>query len=166
MQITSTVQFKSREYIDAELLDADGHAQLLEYRKKNYKIAEPGVRCAVKSDAHANALVRILIDHYSYTAVQLPKLHVEGEQDQRLDERILAAFKLTGDVYNDFVSNEHLRGIAGECGCSVKKLKVQLLGMNAGIREGRGRMDGDSKYGKVLRGLLRLKLEPLGEESA
>ena len=166
LQTTSTVQFKSREYIDAELLAADGHAELLEYRKKNYKIADPGLRCAVKSDAYANALVRILIDHYSDTAVQLPKLHVEGEQDQRLDERVLAAFKLTGDVDNDFVSNEYLRGFAGECGCSVKKLKVQLLGMNACIREGRGKMDGESKYGKGLRGLLRLKLEPLEEESA
>ena len=84
----------------------------------------------------------------------------------RLDERVLAAFKLTGDVDNDFVSNEYLRGFAGECGCSVKKLKVQLLGMNASIREGRGKMDGESKYGKGLRGLLRLKLEPLEEESA
>lgn len=166
LQTTSTVQFKSREYIDAELLAADGRAELLEFRKKNYKLADPGLRCAVKSDAYANALVRILIDHYSDTAVQLPKLHVEGEQDQRLDERVLAAFKLTGDVDNDFVSNEHLRGVAGECGCSVKKLKVQLLGMNAGIREGRGRMDGESKYGKGLRGLLARQLEPLEEESA
>ena len=166
MQITSTVQFKSREYIDAELLAADGHAELLEYRKKNYKIADPGLRCAVKSDAYANVLVRILIDHYSDTAVQLPKLHVEGEQDQRLDERVSAAFQLTGDVDNDFVSNEYLRGFAGKCGCSVKKLKVQLLGMNAGIREGRGKIDGESKYGKGLRGLLARKLEPLEEENA
>ena len=109
LQTTSTVQFKSREYIDAELLAADGQAELLEYRKKNYKIADPGLRCAVKSDAYANALVHILIDHYSDTAVQLPKLHVEGEQDQRLDERVLAAFKLTGDVENDFVSAAEMR---------------------------------------------------------
>jgi hypothetical protein len=33
-------------------------------------------------------------------------------------------------------------------------------------REGRGRMDGESRHGKGLRGLLTLKQEALEEESA
>ena len=33
-------------------------------------------------------------------------------------------------------------------------------------REGRGRMDGESRHGKGLRGLLALKQEALEEESA
>ena len=166
LQTTSTVQFKSREYIESELLAAEGNAELLEYRKKNYKIADPSLRCVVKSDVYANALVRILIDNYKDTAVQLPKQHIEGEQDLKLDERILTEFELTGDVDDDFVSNDYLKKIASGCGCSLKKLKVQLIGMNHRIREGRGRMEGERGYGKGLRGLKKKETEEIVHENA
>ena len=166
LQTTSTVQFKSREYIESELLAAEGNAELLEYRKKNYNIADPSLRCVVKSDVYANALVRILIDNYKDTAVQLPKQHIEGEQDLKLDERILTEFELTGDVDDDFVSNDYLKKFASGCGCSLKKLKVQLIGMNHRIREGRGRMEGERGYGKGLRGLKKKETEEIVHENA
>jgi hypothetical protein len=157
LQTISTVQFKSRDYIESALLEAKGNSELLEYRKKNLKIADPSLRGAVKSDVYADALVRILIDNYRDTAVQLPKQIVEGEQDIKLDERIFAEFILTGDEENDFVSNRYLKMFAHKCGCSLKKLKTQLIGMNDRIRQGRGKMESgcwfDDRYGKGLRGL-------------
>lgn len=100
------------------------------------------------------------------TAVQLPKLHVQGDQDPALNERVLAALKLTGDADNAFAWNEHLRGFASKCGCSLKKPTEQLLGTNAGMREGRGSMLGKSKYDTALHGLRWLRPQPLGQESA
>jgi hypothetical protein len=135
VQITSTVQFKSQEFIDEKLEEVEGNEELYEYRKNRFKVADPHLRTNVKSHKWADALVRLLIDNYSDKHVKVQKSAIEGEQDIQLDERVLSAFKLTGSD-NDFVSNEDMRGLAVEWGCSLKKLKIEILGMNSKIREG------------------------------
>jgi hypothetical protein len=135
VQITSTVQFKSQEFINDKLAEAADNEELYEYRKNNFKVADPNLRTDVKSHKWADALVRILIDNYADVPVTIKKLAIEGEQDVQLDERVLSTFKLTGSD-DDFVSNEEMRDLAIEWGCSLKKLKIQILGMNSKIREG------------------------------
>jgi len=135
IQITSTVQFKSQEYIDNELKDAEGNLELWAFRKANLKLADQSIRLKVKQNDWADALVRILIDNYKDTPVVIPKALIEGEQGMRLDERVLSNYNLTGSDAH-FVSNEGLREYADECGCSLKKLKAQIIGMNNKIREG------------------------------
>jgi len=135
VQITSTIQFKSQEFIDNKLAEAEGNDELYEYRKNNFKIADPSLRTNVKSHKWADALVRLLIDNYSNNPVKIEKSAVEGEQDIQLDERIITAFNLTGSD-DDFVSNEDMRDLAVEWCCSLKKLKIEILGMNSKIREG------------------------------
>jgi hypothetical protein len=135
VQITSTVQFKSQEFIDERLAEAEGNTELYEYRKNRFKVADPSLRTNVKSHKWADALVRLLIDNYSDHPVTVQKSVIEGEQDILLDERIQSTFNLTGSD-NDFVSNEEMRDLAAEWGCSLKKLKIELLGMNSKIRDG------------------------------
>jgi hypothetical protein len=135
VQITSTVQFKSQEFINDKLAEAADNEELYEYRKNNFKVADPNLRTDVKSHKWADALVRILIDNYADKHVTIQKSAIEGEQDIQLDERILSAFNLTGSDAH-FVSNEDMRELALEWGCSLKKLKAQILGMNSKIREG------------------------------
>ncbi len=135
VQITSTIQFKPQEFINEKLADAEGNDELYEYRKNNFKVADPSLRTNVKSHKWADALVRLLIDNYSDNPVKIEKSAIEGEQDIQLDERILSAFTLTGSD-DDFVSNEDMCDLAVEWGCSLKKLKIQILGMNSKIREG------------------------------
>ena len=135
VQITSTVQFKQQEFIDEKLEEAEGNEELYEYRKNRFKVADPNLRTDVKSHKWADALVRLLIDNYSDTPVKVKKSAIEGEQDIQLDERILSAFNLTGSDAH-FVSNEDMRELALEWGCSLKKLKIEILGMNSKIREG------------------------------
>lgn len=135
VQITSTIQFKPQEFIHDKLADAEGNDELYEYRKNNFKIADPSLRTNVKSHIWADALVRLLIDNYSNNPVKIEKSAIEGEQDIQLDERIITTFKLTGSD-DDFVSNEDMRDLAVEWGCSLKKLKIEILGMNPKIREG------------------------------
>jgi hypothetical protein len=135
VQLTSTVQFKSQEFIEQKLAEAEGNTELYEYRKDNLKVADPHLRTNVKSHKWADALVRLLIDNYTDTPVKVQKSAIEGEQDIQLDERVLSQFNLTGSD-NDFVSNEDMRDLAVEWGCSLRKLKTQILGMNSKIREG------------------------------
>ena len=135
VQITSTVQFKQQEFIDEKLEEAEGNEELYEYRKNRFKVADPHLRTDVKSHKWADALVRLLIDNYADKHVTIQKSAIEGEQDIQLDERIISAFKLSG-CDDDFVSNEDMRGLAVEWGCSLKKLKIEILGMNTKIREG------------------------------
>lgn len=135
VQITSTVQFKQQEFIDEKLAEAEGNDELYEYRKNRFKVADPNLRTDVKSHKWADALVRIFIDNYADKHVTIQKSSIEGEQDIQLDERILSAFKLTGSD-DDFVSNEDMRDLAVEWGCSLKKLKIEILGLNSKIREG------------------------------
>ncbi len=135
IQITSTIQFKSKEYIEKELKDAEGNNELYEIRKKNYKLADPYLRHNVKKQDWADALVHIIIDNYSDKAVTLTKSIIEGDQDIRLDERILNTFILSGKDA-DFVSNEDLRTFSDSWGCSLKKLKIKIISMNNKIREG------------------------------
>lgn len=135
VQLTSTTQFKSQEFIDDRLAEAEGNAELYEYRKNRFKVADPNLRIDVKSHKWADALVRLLIDNYTNTPVKVQKSAIEGEQDIQLDERIITAFNLTGSD-NDFTSNEDMRDLAAEWGCSLKKLKIEILGMNSKIREG------------------------------
>ena len=61
---------------------------------------------------------------------------------------------------------EYLKKFASGCGCSLKKLKVQLIGMNHRIREGRGKMEGERGYGKGLRGLKIKEIEEIVDETA
>lgn len=150
VQITSTVQFKSQEFINDKLAEAVDNEELYEYRKNNFKVADPNLRTDVKSHKWADALVRILIDNYADAPVTIQKSVIEGEQDIQLDERILSAFKLTGSD-DDFVSNEDMRDLAVEWGCSLKKLKAQIIGMNSKIREGIHKEDG--KKFKGFRGI-------------
>ena len=135
VQITSTVQFKSQEFINDKLAEAVDNEELYEYRKNNFKVADPNLRTDVKSHKWADALVRILIDNYADVPVVIKKLAIEGEQDIQLDERVISAFELTGSDAH-FVSNEDMRDLAVEWGCSLRKLKAQILGMNSNIREG------------------------------
>jgi hypothetical protein len=135
VQITSTIQFKSQEFINERLAEAEGNEELYEYRKDNLKVADPHLRTNVKSHKWADALVRLLIDNYADTPVTVQKSVIEGEQDIQLDERVISAFNLTGSD-SDFVTNDEMRELAVEWGCSLKKLKVQILGMNSKIREG------------------------------
>lgn len=135
VQLTSTIQFKSQEFIDDKLAEAEGNEELYAYRKNRFKVADPYLRTNVKSHKWADALVRLLIDNYADTHVSLQKSTVEGEQDIQLDERIITAFNLTGSD-DDFTSNEDMRDLAVEWGCSLKKLKIEILGMNSKIREG------------------------------
>ena len=136
IQITSTVQFKSQEYINNELEDAKDNPELHAFRKANLKVADPSIRLNVKQNKWADALVRILIDNYKDTAVVIPKALIEGQQDMRLDERVLSQYVLSGDNTH-FVKNEDLRAYAEEeCGCSLKKLKAQIISMNNKIVEG------------------------------
>lgn len=150
IQLTSTIQFKSKEYIERELLDAAGNDELVAFRKRNYKLADPHLREHVKTDAWADALVRIMIDHYGDAAVVVPKPQVEGEQDVRLDERVLATFCLSGRD-GDFTANDDLKRCAEEWGCSLKKLKVKIMAMNGDIREGIRKVG--KRQSKGLRGI-------------
>jgi len=135
VQITSTVQFKSQEFINDKLAESVDNQELYEYRKNNFKVADPNLRTDVKSHKWADALVRLLIDNYANMPITIQKSAIEGEQDIQLDERVISAFKLTGSE-EDFVSNEDMRDLAVEWGCSLKKLKAQIIGMNTKIREG------------------------------
>lgn len=150
VQITSTVQFKQQEFINEKLEEAEGNEELYEYRKNRFKVADPNLRTDVKSHKWADALVRLLIDNYADTHVTIQKSAIEGEQDIQLDERILSAFKLSGSD-DDFVSNEDMRDLAVEWGCSLKKLKIEILGMNSKIREGIHK-EGSKKF-KGFRGI-------------
>lgn len=135
VQITSTVQFKSQEFINDKLAESVDNQELYEYRKNNFKVADPNLRTDVKSHKWADALVRLLIDNYADMPITIKKSSIEGEQDIQLDERVISAFKLTGSE-DDFVSNEDMRDLAVEWGCSLKKLKAQIIGMNNKIYEG------------------------------
>jgi hypothetical protein len=150
VQLTSTVQFKQQEFIDDKLEEAEGNEELYEYRKNRFKVADPNLRTDVKSHRWADALVRLLIDNYADKHVTIQKSAIEGEQDIQLDERILSAFKLSG-CDDDFVSNEDMRDLAVEWGCSLKKLKIEILGMNSKIREGIHK-EGSKKF-KGFRGI-------------
>lgn len=150
IQITSTIQFKSEEYIANELKDAEGNPELFAFRKANLKKADPLIRLKVKQNDWADALVRILIDNYKDTPVVIPKALIEGQQDMRLDERVLSQYLLSGDTTH-FVKNEDLREYAEECGCSLKKLKAQIIAMNGNITEGKHK-EGTKDF-KGLRGI-------------
>jgi hypothetical protein len=150
IQITSTIQFKSQEYINNELKDAEGNDDLIAFRTANLKLADPSIRLKVKQNDWADALVRILIDNYKDEPVVIPKALIEGQQDMRLDERVLSQYVLSGSDAH-FVSNEDLREYAEECGCSLKKLKAQIISMNKIIKEGKHKEG--SKDFKGLRGI-------------
>ena len=150
VQITSTVQFKSQEFINDKLAESVDNQELYEYRKNNFKVADPNLRTDVKSHRWADALVRLLIDNYANMPIAIKKSVIEGEQDIQLDERVISAFKLTGSE-EDFVSNEDMRDLAVEWGCSLKKLKAQIIGMNNKIYEG-AHKEGGKKF-KGFRGI-------------
>lgn len=150
LQLTSTIQFKSADYIEKELKDAEGNEELLEFRKKNFKLADPDLRHNVKKTDWADALVHIIIDNYRDQPVSLPKSIIEGDQDIRLDEKVLNTFILSGND-SDFCSNEDLRRFSDDWGCSLKKLKIKICAMNNKIREGIQK-DGKKQY-KGFRGI-------------
>ena len=71
-----------------------------------------------------------------------------------LDERILTAFKLTGND-TDFVCNENMRIFGIECGCSLKKVKETIVAMNSKVHEGKHK-EGTHQF-KGLRGLCEVE---------
>jgi len=154
LEIRSTGQYKSKEFIDGELsatMNENGeivNQQLYNYLSTNYKIADPELRNKIKQDDWCNALVRIIIDNYHSKEVPLSVKQVE-------DDDIIAA-KIILDRYEEadrkhFVSNADLREFAEQSKMSLKKLKTEIKSIFKHVYEGKAGSRGEVK------GLRRLK---------
>lgn len=140
LQITGQCQYKSQEYIDSKLNDAQDNPDLMELCKRQYRLADPDIIEKVKTQEWSDAFIRILIDNYKTTPVKIEKVNVAGDDNEMsLNESILECFCITGKA-EDFVSNEELRGTATSLKASLKKMKEAILYIGNGrVREGKHR---------------------------
>jgi len=153
LEIRSTGQFKSKEFIDGELaatMNAEGeivNQQLYDYLSTNYKVGDPELRNKIKQDDWCNALVRIIIDNYH--AKEVPLSIKETEDDEMSAAKlILARYEEAGS--NHFVSNADLREFAEQSKMSLKKLKTEIKSIFKHVYEGKA---GSKSEKKCLRSL-------------
>lgn len=153
LEIRSTGQFKSKEFIDGELaatMNAEGeivNQQLYDYLSTNYKVGDPELRNKIKQDDWCNALVRIIIDNYHAKEVPLSTKEVEDDEVSAA-KLILARYEEAGS--NHFVSNSDLREFAEESKMSLKKLKTEIKSIFKHVYEGKA---GSKSEIKCLRGI-------------
>lgn len=153
LEVRSTGQFKSKEFIDGELaatMNAEGeivNQQLYDYLSTNYKVGDPELRNKIKQDDWCNALVRIIIDNYHAKEVPLSTKQVEDDEVSAA-KLILARYEEAGST--DFVSNADLREFAEQSKMSLKKLKTEIKSIFKHVYEGKA---GSNSEIKCLRGL-------------
>jgi hypothetical protein len=154
LQITGQCQYKSQEYIDIKMDEAQNNPELCELYKRQYRLADPTIKDKVKTEEWANALIRILIDNYSESPVTIEKNNTAGDENEAsLNENIIENFIITGSD-SDFISNEKLRKDARDFKVSLKKLKEGIMYVADGrVREGRQRVE----EGKQQKGLFGIK---------
>lgn len=160
LMLKSVTQFKTQEYIDAELKRCIDSPMLHASLKERLKIADPTIRNKVKTVEWADALVRIMIHYYSDKPVVLNSEEEEKEDDdecESLDKKVDARFKFTG-LDTDRVTNENLRAFATLNNTSLLKLKATIKGIDQRVK--------DYKSGSVkgMKGILEIPPSAVEEQ--
>jgi hypothetical protein len=134
LQLSSCVQFKSKEQIKILLDDVKDIPQLYDSMEARLKIADPNLRADVKSKEWADALIRIIIYYYSEKPIVISSAKHEDEECESIGKKIMSKFKITGSV-NDKITNEILRQFAFDNNTSLKKLKENIVAIDGRVKD-------------------------------
>jgi hypothetical protein len=134
LQLTSSVQFKSQEQINALLDQVKDNAELVASRTQKLKVADHTLRASVKTDDYADSIVRLMIKYYSNKEITLIQCKHIDEEQESLDIRILDAFVITGND-EDRVTNDALREFAKDTNVGLKKLKETISCIDKRVKE-------------------------------
>jgi hypothetical protein len=136
LMLKSVIQFKTKEYIDAELERCKDSPMLHASLKERLKVADQTIRTKVKTNEWADALVRIMIHHYSENPVVINSKEEKGEDDEceALDKKVVTRFNFTG-LDTDRVTNENLRAFATLNNTSLLKLKATIMGVDKRVKD-------------------------------
>jgi hypothetical protein len=158
LMLKSVIQFKTQEYINAEL-ERCKDSPMLHASLKRLKVADQTIRTKVKTNEWADALVRIMIHYYSDNPVVVNSKEEKGEDDESeaLDVKVVARFNFTG-LDTDKVTNEKLRAFATLNNTSLLKLKATIMGIDERVK--------DYKSGSVkgVKGILEILPSAVEEE--
>ena len=157
--LKSVIQFKTQEYIDAELERCKDSPMLHASLQGRLKVADQTIRTKVKTNEWADALVRIMIHYYSDKPVVINSKEEKGEDDEceALDKKVVTRFNFTG-LDTDKVTNENLRAFATLNNTSLLKLKATIMGVDKRVK--------DYKSGSVkgMKGILEILPSAVEEE--
>lgn len=134
LQLSSCVQFKSKEQIQILLDDVKDIPQLYDSMEARLKIADPNLRADVKTKEWADALIRIIIHYYSENPIVISSAKHEDEECESIGKKIMTKFKITGSI-NDKITNEILRQFAFDNNTSLKKLKENIVSIDSRVKD-------------------------------
>jgi hypothetical protein len=114
IEFDSIVQFKSKDFIESEIMKNDEKKKDLENKSpilpesyfQKLKIADPTIKDKIKTDEFKNAFVFLLLEHFVDKPISVMNNNVE-EDDEIVKNVVLNSFleeyEITGDLDNDII---------------------------------------------------------------
>ena len=140
LELKTTRQFKSNEYINKKIDSAESEIEKDTYINK-YRLADPDIKDKMKGSLWCDAFIQIVIDNYKETALSVCNIN-EDDDEEDISKIIFKSLDITGN-YNDFISSNEVKSIFKDLNVSNKVIKSNLLSIK-GVKEGRN-SKGDSR---------------------
>jgi hypothetical protein len=140
LELKTTRQFKSNEYINKKIDSAESEIEKDTYINK-YRLADPDIKSKMKDVRWCDAFIQIVIENYKETALSVCNIN-EDDDEEDISKIIFKSLNITGN-YNDFISSNEVKSIFKDLNVSNKVIKSNLVSIK-GVKEGRN-SKGDSR---------------------
>jgi hypothetical protein len=108
LELKTTRQFKSNEYINKKIDSAESEIEKDTYINK-YRLADPDIKSKMKDVRWCDAFIQIVIENYKETALSVCNIN-EDDDEEDISKIIFKSLNVTGN-YNDFISSNEVKSI-------------------------------------------------------